>query len=243
MKAGTAAWLASEPMADEDVMLRVIAVLAVSALVVLATMLGVAALRQERNAEHLRERLLMRAELATWQRWRAATAAIDSSLHQLVLLGDEAVRRQTAAPQQDQAITAQATAPESTTPQPTMPESTTSPFDADDRRPMPGPGGRRLSTAVRQLTDTHVEVALTGDLDPSQQEVLIPALAGVLAGGVKMITINLAEARVHGRAGIDVLLHAQTVINSLGVRLQVSHAAGLIATALAVRGVELSVPS
>jgi anti-anti-sigma regulatory factor len=228
MTAGTTVWLASAPVADDDVMLRVIAILAVTALLVLATLLGLAALRQERNAARLRERFQMRAELATWQRWRAATAAIDSSLHQLVLLGDEAVRRQTAAPQRELA-TEQALATE----QPSV--------EVDDLKATPRSGARRLSATVRHLTDAHVELALTGDLDPSQQEVLIPVLAEVLASEVKLVTINLAEAHVHGRAGIDVLLHAQTVINSLGVRLQVSHAAGLIATALAVRGVELSV--
>lgn len=130
MTADTAVWLASAPVADDGVMLRVIAILAVTALLVLATLLGLAALRQERNAARLRERFQMRAELATWQRWRAATAAIDSSLHQLVLLGDEAVRRQTAAPQREVAT-----------------EQTS--IEVDDLKPASRPGVRRLSATYR----------------------------------------------------------------------------------------------
>jgi hypothetical protein len=41
---------------------------------------------------------------------------------------------------------------------------------------------------------------------------------------------------------VAALLQAQSVATSLGVRLQVAHAAGPFATVLAIRGVELSSP-
>jgi anti-anti-sigma regulatory factor len=228
MTALAATLLASERQVSGGMLISLVAAGALVTALALG-MLGTATVRHEQGA--LRDRQGPWSEVADHQRWHDTLSSIDEQLGWIAQLSDEAALRRAVPAQRSQPATDAPPAAARPAAQRAAPP-----------KPVPSLRGQGLSMTVRHLTGSHVELALIGDLDSSEQEIFTLVLTAALTDDAKIITIDLAEARVHGRAGVAVLVHARSVAGSLGARLQVTHADGLIAAALTAHGVALSTP-